>query len=92
MTRIAKQFLRLRVCEHDAALFVHNYDGIGRRLEQIAEFCFGAFAICDVANGARYKNAFLRFEWTEADLYRKFRSVLTPSVKLRACPHFTRLG
>lgn len=38
LARVAKQLLRLGVCEHDAALFVDNYDGIGRRLEQIAEF------------------------------------------------------
>jgi hypothetical protein len=49
MTRIAKQFLRLRVCEHDAALFVHNYDCIGRRFEKITEFLFFLLALADIA-------------------------------------------
>ena len=52
LARVAKQLLRLRVCKHDAALFVHNYDGIGCRLEQIAEFCFSALALRNIANGA----------------------------------------
>src|SRR5580704_2757096 len=58
MTRIAKQFLRLRVCEHDAALFVHNYDCIGRRFEKITEFLLFLLAMANVPIALENRNRF----------------------------------
>src|SRR5439155_1270758 len=81
LSLVAEELLRLCVDQDDVAVPVHDDDSVGRGLEEAAELVFGFSPLGDVADGARDQHAILGLEGAEADLDRKFTSVLAQAVK-----------
>ena len=89
---VAEQPHRLGIDQRDLALAVDDYHGVGRGFQQITELPLCLAPRRGVANRSRREQAARCVQRTQADLDRKFRSILATAAEVQVGPHLPHLG
>src|SRR6266567_1692890 len=88
-TPVAEELFRLRIDEDDAAVLSSHNHGIWSGIQQSKNSLLGAFAVGNIPDRAGDEQAAIGLDRAEADLYRKFATVLPESIKFQPCTHRT---